>query len=134
MFSNIGKKIKILAQIFCIVGIIASVITAITMFARASDAYYTEELFIALGFVFLIVGPLVSWVSSFALYGFGELIDNSQIIAETVAPDKVKKSSAATQKSTERPAPVVLPELLQSGLITREEYLSKQSKNAQEEE
>lgn len=32
----------------------------------------------------LILGPLGAWVSSFVLYGFGKLIDNSDIIVKSI--------------------------------------------------
>ena len=76
MFDNIGGKIKILAKILCWIGIAASVVVAIIMFTSVEDAPYSQEgTYRGLGFVFLIIGPLVSWISSFVLYGLGEAID-----------------------------------------------------------
>lgn len=65
MFSNIGEKIKTLAEVICIIGIVVSIIAAIVMFSNSE---------IGLGFLLLILAPLLFWISSFALYGFGEII------------------------------------------------------------
>lgn len=74
MFKNIGKKIKILAKVVCWIGIIASVIMGlIIMF----DAYSLVG-----GLFAAAVGALSSWIGSFLLYGFGELVDNTSEIAK----------------------------------------------------
>jgi hypothetical protein len=69
MFDNIGEKIKKLAVVLTVLGIIGSIIFAIILWAN--------EL-IGAGFLALFVGILSSWVGSFLLYGFGELIDNTK--------------------------------------------------------
>lgn len=68
MFENIGGKIKNLAKILCWVGIIISVIFALAMFGSYGGAA---------GIIYLFLGPLMAWISSFCLYGFGELVENS---------------------------------------------------------
>ena len=70
MFSNIGSKIKGLAVFITSLGIIASVIGGIAL--MTSD----EELILP-GFLVMIFGSLASWVSSFFIYGFGQLVENS---------------------------------------------------------
>ena len=96
MFDNIGGKIKLLAKILCWIGIVASVIVAVTMFVSIEDAPYSQEgTYRGLGFAFLFIGPLVSWVSSFLLYGFGETIDLLQ--------QNVDKQSTIINKLNEKP-------------------------------
>lgn len=71
MFSNIGGKIKTLATIVTIIGIIAGIITFISMASIDEDLIFSG----------LLTGgaiALVSWIGSFALYGFGALISSSQ--------------------------------------------------------
>ena len=68
MFDNIGGKIKILAQIFVWIGIIASVILGIIL--CNTDVEW-------LGVICIFLGPILCWISSMTLYGFGELIENS---------------------------------------------------------
>lgn len=77
MFDNIGKNIKELARVLCWVGVIVNIILGFVMFAKAGDSYYAEGLFMSLGFVFLIVGPIISIINGMLIYGFGELIDNN---------------------------------------------------------
>jgi DNA-directed RNA polymerase subunit RPC12/RpoP len=74
MYDNIGGKIKGLAKASFIVAAIAEVITGIALMA-------TDDL-IGYGLLVMFVGPIVAWVSSWLLYGFGQLVENSDIIAE----------------------------------------------------
>ena len=74
-YENIGNKIKGLAQMAFVVEAIAAVITGIALMA-------TDEDLILYGLLVLIAGPIIAWVSSWLLYGFGQLIENSDIIAE----------------------------------------------------
>ena len=75
MFSNIGGKIKTLAQVVTLVGIIAFVIIGFVLMATDDDLVLT-------GFIVAILGALSSWVSSFVLYGFGQLIENTDKLVE----------------------------------------------------
>ena len=75
MFDNIGGKIKTLASVITWLGIVGSVIIGIILMATA------EELIFA-GIIIAIVGSISSWIGSFLLYGFGELVENSAIIAQ----------------------------------------------------
>ncbi len=73
MFNNVGKKIKLLAKAICWIGIIVSIIAAIVMFIVSDGGWYVG--FVFAGVIILVVGPLLSWIGSFFMYGFGELID-----------------------------------------------------------
>lgn len=73
-YENIGNKIKGLAQMAFVVEAIAAVITGIALMASDEDM-------ILYGLLVLIAGPIIAWVSSWLLYGFGQLIENSDIIA-----------------------------------------------------
>lgn len=77
MFDEIDKNIKGLAQILSWLGVIGNIILAIVMFVKAGDSYYAEGLFTSLGFVFLIVGPIISIINGMLVYGFGELIEKA---------------------------------------------------------
>ena len=79
MFDNIGGKIKILAQIFVWIGIIASVILGIIL--CNTDVEW-------LGVICIFLGPILCWISSMTLYGFGELIENSLEIKNSVSEIK----------------------------------------------
>lgn len=97
MFNNIGSKIKGLASVICFGGIILCIIIGIVV------AALDEDLILA-GFAIMILGALLSWVSSFVLYGFGELIENSAIIAgkETLNKNEYKEYHASINDTTDR--------------------------------
>jgi hypothetical protein len=49
----------------------------------------------------LIAGPIIAWVSSWLLYGFGQLIENSDIIAEEYNR-KNEKHEKVVEKNNEK--------------------------------
>jgi len=73
MFDNIGGKIKGLAVVICILGIAASVLGGIALISANSRYNPTATA----GWIVLIAGSLGSWIGSFTLYGFGELIEKT---------------------------------------------------------
>ena len=85
MFEDIGAKIKAVTKVFCWFSIIVSVISAFVMFYMAGESYRTECCYNGMGWVFLIVLPLGSWLTSLFVYGFGELIEKTTEIAENTA-------------------------------------------------
>jgi len=66
MFDNIGRKIKSLVKTVFAVEVILSLLVVIAL------SFNPIGIIISLGVIFL------AWISSFTMYGFGELIDNSQ--------------------------------------------------------
>ncbi len=74
MFTNIGAKIMTLALALCWFGIFASIAIGVIVLAK------TELIFV--GILLMLFGPFLSWISSFLLYGFGQLIDNSDRIVD----------------------------------------------------
>ena len=93
MFNNIGGKIKTLAKVLCIIGIVLSIIwglIAMSLNAIALSHGNDNEFVIVLAAFFIgifvaAIGGLLSWIGSFCLYGFGELIDKATEIAENTA-------------------------------------------------
>ena len=73
MFENIGGKIKTLAVLVCGFGMVGSMAFGLRIMTSSSR---TTEAFI-LGVGVIILGCLLSWVSVFLLYGFGELIEKT---------------------------------------------------------
>ena len=94
MYDNIGGKIKGLAKASFIVAAIAEVITGIALMA-------TDEDLIGYGLLVMFVGPIVAWVSSWLLYGFGQLVENSDIIAAEYNR-KNEKHEKVVEKNNER--------------------------------
>lgn len=93
MFKNIGGKIKDLAKVICFVGIAISVVAGIVMIGFGSFSYNGDTM-IGMGLAVMIVGSLVSWIGSFFAYGFGELIENTTVIAELAAKADAEKNKA----------------------------------------
>ena len=89
LYTNIGGKIKTLAQIVCCLGIIGSVVYGIYFY----NAYYSVR---GVGLVIIFGGSLFSWVSLFFVYGFGELIEKTTVIAEAVSKKDDSKDAAET--------------------------------------
>ena len=86
MYNNIGGKIKGVAVAGCIFGIIASLITGILLISNSS--YYNPTT--TAGWITIIVGSLASWLGSFCLYGFGELIEKTSANNEILS--KIEKN------------------------------------------
>lgn len=74
MFDNVGGKIKGVAQLVTWLGIIASVIGFMVLVGNEDTT--------GLAFAVLIVGCIGSWLSSLTLYGFGQLIENSDSLVK----------------------------------------------------
>lgn len=101
MFKNIGKKIKIFAKVICWIGIILSLLAGIifivagvsgeTIQAKVNGTtqYIDSSVLIVVGIIFVILGPIFSWIGSFMVYGFGEIVDNTQAIKNKIAPDPI---------------------------------------------
>ena len=80
MFNNIGSKIKTFAKVMCWIGIIASVVAGLVMIATSFSSYAPAAGIVA-GILTAVLGSLFSWVGSFMMVGFGELVENSAEIA-----------------------------------------------------
>ncbi len=79
MFNNIGGKIKWAAKTCTILGMILSGILGLSMigvfFAFAEGWAYIVGILV--GAAAFALGSLIAWVSSWLLYGYGELIDKT---------------------------------------------------------
>ena len=85
MFDNIGSKIKTLAKVVCWIGIIGSIIAGIAMIATMGSVGVLP------GLLTIVLGALLSWVGSFVLYGFGEMVENSDIRTELAVKAEMGK-------------------------------------------
>ena len=122
MYDNIGGKIKSLAKAVFIVEAIAAVIAGIALMASDDDM-------VPFGLLVMAVGPLVAWVSSWLLYGFGEIIDKLCDIERNTRGGE-RKSEAQSKVDYERMSKI--ERLRSQGLITEEEYQQAISKNDKE--
>ena len=72
MYENIGKKIKTFAQVcFLVMAIVTFIAGAVVLSLDGSDTMNT------IGALLMLLGPVVSWISSWMLYAFGELVDKT---------------------------------------------------------
>ncbi|MBQ8405647.1 MAG: hypothetical protein IJX09_03245 [Clostridia bacterium] len=69
LFNNAGKKLKTISYILVILGIIVSIIAGIGICFATSTA---------MGIIVIIAGPLLFWVISLPLYGFGIIVENNE--------------------------------------------------------
>ncbi len=106
MFNNIGKKIKTLAVVLCWIGIALSIIGGfilMTTINRSAAGFFLGILESGLGF-------LASWIGSFLLYGFGELIDKTADIERNTRPHTAPTATSwqpyVNQTGSTNPPPV----------------------------
>ena len=91
--NNIGGKIKCLAALFFWLGIGVSIIIGFAMLiAGCVDGVLGTAI---IGLVLMIFGSLAAWINCWLLYGYGQLIENSDRIVEntrqTAPKPKVEK-------------------------------------------
>lgn len=110
MYSNIGGKIKVLAVVLAAIGTAVSVFIGIDLMS-ANTGYHDafSSSMGGIGAVVLFGGPLLSWVSSFVLYGFGQLVENSDFLVRHAKFDEAKNKQESNAESAgpedEQPAP-----------------------------
>ena len=73
MYENIGRKIKGLAIVVFAIMAILSVVAGVFMLFRDNGGFL-------IGILIAGIGILLSWVGTFFLYGFGQLIENTDIL------------------------------------------------------
>ncbi|MCL2081850.1 MAG: zinc ribbon domain-containing protein [Oscillospiraceae bacterium] len=83
MFDNIGAKIKVLAQAIAGVGIGGAVLISTVVFLHTAMSQGAVSPALAVGI--LIFGILTSCISSWLVYGFGELIEKTTEIAKNTS-------------------------------------------------
>ncbi len=90
MYDNIGGKIKGLVKTIFVLESIGFIILGLSMLDAS----------VLLGLIVLIIGPLIAWVSSFVLYGFGELVEKiSQIEVNTRNGYNIAKTNVPPKKT-----------------------------------
>ncbi len=92
LYEDIGKKIKNLAKWTFIVESIAGIISVIGAVANESDLFEDMPFLIL---VFIVLIPIVAFVSSWILYGFGEIIDKLNSIEKNTRGDEVENNKPA---------------------------------------
>lgn len=87
MFDNIGGKIKALAKFITWLGIAGSAIAGIAIISSGSQMprYYGDNTMAIPGLLTIVLGSLFSWLGSFLLYGFGELIEQTTMVNQNLS-------------------------------------------------
>ena len=100
LYFDIGKKIKNWAIWMAIIEAIGSVITGIVLLF--DDLWWV-------GLLCILLGPIVAWVNTWILYGFGELIDkacdiaeNTNISALPIRAEIARRNKEAEEKAKQR--------------------------------
>ena len=97
MFENIGSKLKSVATVTTFIGILCSCIIGLVLLIMGNGV----------GLVIAIVGSLLSWIGSLTMYGLGQLVENTDIIAGntkkqyTATRDMAKQTNNNLDKKTE---------------------------------
>ena len=116
MYDNIGKKIKGLAKAIFIAQGSSMAITGIVLMCIDEDL-------ILYGILTLILGPILAWIFSWLLYGFGELIDKvSDIERNTRGETNETTSTLKTKKETAAP-------MLKETVIKKCDFCGKENTN-----
>ncbi len=92
MFDNTGEKIKVLAKVIFVLGIISAVISGIYLMTGGGIA-------VLYGFMTVIGGALGSWIVSIFIYGFGQIITNTDSISSNTR--KIEKEEEVQVAATE---------------------------------
>lgn len=103
MFENIGGKIKKLASTLTVIGILASILIGFIIIIMGSQSEEMGATFAWIGILVMIFGSLMSWLSSFLLYGFGELVESNEIMKKLILsknPEFTPKEPEAEPKET----------------------------------
>lgn len=74
MWNNIGTRMKSLAQIVCWIGIVLAAIGCLAYWFGGKGFFQ--------GLLVLIVGGLSAWIGSWALYGFGIIVNHYEELEE----------------------------------------------------
>ena len=116
MFNNIGSKIKRLAEIVSVLGILASIIWGIV---GAQNGFWSW----GTGFVIMICGTLISWLGCFFTYGFGDLIETENLILDRLDILVEKDKPAVKPLSDEQIDKLIkLQTIYEEGDIDEETY------------
>ena len=99
MFTNIGSKIKGLAIALTVLGIISSIVYGVSVISSASELYGAAKTGgIIGGLLIVVLGSVLSWIGSLALYGFGQLVDSAQNIEKKLTGTTDEYYSSQPQK------------------------------------
>lgn len=98
MFDNIGSKIKLLAEAITAIGVVASIISGIAFMNSGSTFVF--------GLIVAVLGSVLSWICSFIIYGFGQLIENTDQIICLMKKEEINNFN---DTSTDEQGAIICP-------------------------
>lgn len=98
MFENVGEKLKKFAKILFVLAVIGDIICAF-IFGIETD-YYRDGVLNDMFWIFLLIGPIVSYLQSMILYGFGELVEKTTKTKQLM--EKVVNNDVVTPEEKEQ--------------------------------
>lgn len=110
LWSNVGKKLKIVAKVFFVLMVIGCIVGGIVLIAEGSR--YDMESLTIYGVVLILFGPIVFLIMLWGLYAFGQLVDDVAAIKSKLVPDDNADLDVKGR----------LKFLLRQNLISKEEY------------
>ena len=95
MYKNIGRTIKVLAIIFLVSAIFVSFYYGISLIDDVSpkSEFYPDLLELCI--TIIVVGSIGGLVTSLLLYGFGELIQQTKRLSDTLCPSETHSCLAS---------------------------------------
>ena len=96
MWDNIGKKLKGVAKAMCILAAIGGVIASYLVWY---NCYFEEEILI--GFLIIALSLFVALVSSWFIYGFGELVEKVSDIERNTRGGERKSEATESERKVE---------------------------------
>lgn len=89
MFENVGRKIKKLIRNICKIGFVLDGIGGFVLIIFLCETMgFAGAL---LGLWITALAFLLTWISCFFAYGFGELVENSTVIAESMQEEETQE-------------------------------------------
>jgi len=126
MYTNIGAKLQVLAQLIAWIGIGASALIGFMMIVSGLGQGFLGQSLVAMGIGIFIGGSASFWISSFFICGFSELIVKTTDIANNIA---TRAYPSLAEANTANDAIMVKLNTLiswkDSGMISGEEFQTK---------
>lgn len=97
MYDNVGNKLKTISVLFMVLGVLLSIVTGIILIVISNS-------FMLYGVIIIIIGPILSWIGSLVLYGFGQLVENSDIL---VSQNNKETEEDPQEKENAFPTPII---------------------------
>lgn len=117
MYKNIGWKIKVVATIFAAIGMIFGITIGIGLFYILNELSGETASSAAIGFLVAAILVLLSWIGSFVLFGYGELIEETSEIKNYLV---IKNETISIKDKIAE-----LEDWKNKGMITEIEFIEK---------